>query len=130
MRQGPFEDLAVNSPIRTSHPAPFDGLRLTAALCMLGAGLMHLMIVPEHAERAPAHAWFFAVSGIVQLAWGAVGWRRTRPALLERLLGSGDRRNPLADRQRGQEPPAPGAAGTGKTLAGRENAASYGKDCL
>jgi len=48
---------------------------------MLGAGLMHLMIVPEHAEHAPAHAWFFGVSGIVQIAWGAVGWRRTRPAL-------------------------------------------------
>ena len=60
---------------------PLDALRLTAALCMLGAGLMHLMIVPEHAEHAPAHAWFFAASGIVQIAWGAVGWRRTRPAL-------------------------------------------------
>jgi hypothetical protein len=42
---------------------------------------MHLMIVPEHAEHAPAHAWFFAVSGILQIAWGAVGWRRTHPAL-------------------------------------------------
>jgi len=60
---------------------PLDPLRLTAALCMLGAGLMHLMIVPDHAEHAPAHAWFFAVSGILQIAWGAVGWRRTRPAL-------------------------------------------------
>ena len=48
---------------------------------MVGAGLMHLMIVPEHAEHAPAHAWFFAVSGVLQIAWGTLGWRRTRPAL-------------------------------------------------
>lgn len=71
----------MNSPTGTSRPAPFDALRLTAALCMLGAGLMHLMIIPEQAEHAPAHAWFFAAAGVVQIAWAAVGWRRSRPAV-------------------------------------------------
>ncbi|HSB88801.1 MAG TPA: hypothetical protein VLD63_02125 [Anaerolineales bacterium] len=65
----------------TTRPAPFDTLRLTAALSMLGAGLMHLMILPEHFDHAPAHAWFFAVVGILQLGWSAIAWRPTRKAV-------------------------------------------------
>jgi hypothetical protein len=45
---------------------------------MAGAGLMHLLILPEHFEHAPAHGWFFAAAGVVQIAWAAVGWRRGR----------------------------------------------------
>jgi len=71
----------MTAPLTSPHVQPWDAFRLTAALCMVGAGLMHLMIVPEHAEQAPAHAWFFAVTGVLQIAWGAVGWRRTRPVL-------------------------------------------------
>jgi hypothetical protein len=54
-------------------------LRVTAALCMAGAGLMHLLILPEHFEHAPAHGWFFAAAGAVQLAWAAFGWRKGHP---------------------------------------------------
>jgi len=71
----------MSAPSSLSRATPFDTLRLTAALSMLGAGLMHLMIVPEHVEHAPAHGWFFAVAGVVQIAWSAVGWRRTRRAV-------------------------------------------------
>jgi hypothetical protein len=70
-----------------SRAVPLDWLRVTAALCMMGAGLMHLMIVPEHAEHAPAHGWFFAAAGVAQLAWAAIGWRRTR--LIVDIAGMG-----------------------------------------
>ncbi len=78
---GRDEKGAMSGASNTSRTASFDTLRLSAALSMLGAGLMHLMIVPEHVDHAPAHGWFFAAAGAVQIAWSALGWRRTRRAV-------------------------------------------------
>ncbi|HET7009252.1 MAG TPA: hypothetical protein VFI11_00630 [Anaerolineales bacterium] len=55
-----------------------DIARLTASLCMVGAGLMHFLILPEHVEHATGHAWFFAIAGALQVVWGAIGWRANR----------------------------------------------------
>jgi hypothetical protein len=71
----------ITPPPGTGRPAPFDTPHLTAALSMLGAGLMHLMILPEHFDHAPAHAWFFAVAGVLQIGWSAIAWRPTHKAV-------------------------------------------------
>lgn len=40
------------------------------------AGIIHLVIVPEHWEHAPAHGLFFLIVGILQIVWGVTIWRR------------------------------------------------------
>jgi hypothetical protein len=67
-----------SQPALASQVHQADLARLTAALCMAGAGLMHLLILPEHFEHAPAHGWFFAAAGVAQIGWAAVGWRPGR----------------------------------------------------
>jgi hypothetical protein len=40
------------------------------------AGVIHLVIIPEHWEHAPAHGLFFLIVGIFQIVWGVAVWRK------------------------------------------------------
>lgn len=51
---------------------------LLAAAAVAAAGIIHLIVVPEHWEHAPAHALFFIAVGLIELAWAVVVvWRPT-----------------------------------------------------
>jgi hypothetical protein len=52
-----------------------------SALMTILAGIIHLWVVPEHLEHAPAHGIFFLIAGIAQIVWGIVVWRRPSEAL-------------------------------------------------
>lgn len=39
------------------------------------AGIIHIWIVPQHWEHAPAHGLLFLMVGIVQILWGIAIWR-------------------------------------------------------
>ena len=58
------------------HTRP-DVLRLWAAFALLGAGLVHLAVVPEHVEVSALHGFFFVVVGTAQLGWGVLAMART-----------------------------------------------------
>ena len=40
------------------------------------AGFIHLWIIPEHWEHAPAHGLFFLIVGVAQIIWGIAVWHR------------------------------------------------------
>ncbi len=48
---------------------------------MIIAGIIHIMIAPAHWQHAPAHGLFFALSGMAQVIWGIVYWRKPTSAL-------------------------------------------------
>lgn len=56
-----------------------------AALGMLIGAVIHLWIMPEHLQHAPAHGIFFGVLGIAQLIW--VGWWLWQPGVQKARLG-------------------------------------------
>jgi cytochrome c peroxidase len=59
-------------------------------ICLLVAGAIHLLIVPEHFAHAPAHGLLFGAIGLAQLGYVGLWWRRFGPALrLPGLLLSG-----------------------------------------
>lgn len=39
------------------------------------AGVIHLIVVPEHWGHAPAHGLFFAFAGVAQIVWSVAAWR-------------------------------------------------------
>ena len=47
-----------------------------STIATIVAGVIHLVIIPEHWEHAPAHGIFFLVVGIVQIVWGIAIWRK------------------------------------------------------
>jgi hypothetical protein len=47
----------------------------SAAMTVL-AGAIHLWIVPQHWEHAPAHGLLFLIVGIAQILWGIAVWRQ------------------------------------------------------
>ena len=47
-----------------------------SAVATIGAGVIHLVIVPEHWAHAPAHGLFFLLVGILQIVWGIAVWRK------------------------------------------------------
>jgi len=47
-----------------------------SALATGVAGAIHLWIIPEHWEHAPAHALFFLLVGIIQIVWSYFVWRQ------------------------------------------------------
>lgn len=51
------------------------------------AGVIHLWIVPEHWRHSQAHAVFFLLVGVVQIAWGVAVWRRPSTRLY--YIGAG-----------------------------------------
>jgi hypothetical protein len=68
---------------KKSTPAALDlGGKIVVFLFLL-AGIIHLVIVPHHWEHAPAHGIFMAVSGMVEIAWAIVFYRRPVKAVAE-----------------------------------------------
>lgn len=47
-----------------------------SALATILAGVIHLVIIPEHWAHAPAHGLFFLLVGILQIGWGIAVWRK------------------------------------------------------
>jgi hypothetical protein len=47
-----------------------------SALASILAGVIHLVIIPEHWSHAPAHGLFFLLVGLLQIGWGVVVWRK------------------------------------------------------
>ncbi|MEX1248996.1 MAG: hypothetical protein WEA61_10995 [Anaerolineales bacterium] len=44
-------------------------MKTIASLALGFAGLIHLVLAPEHYAHAPAHGLFFALAGVAELAW-------------------------------------------------------------
>lgn len=40
------------------------------------AGLIHLVLAPQHFEHAPAHGIFFVIAGIIEVFWAFLFWKR------------------------------------------------------
>lgn len=40
------------------------------------AGLIHLVLAPQHFEHAPAHGMFFVIVGIIEVIWAILFWKR------------------------------------------------------
>jgi hypothetical protein len=59
-----------------AHALPNQRLSHAAALLMIAAGVIHLALLPAHWAHAPAHGLFFALAGLLQIAWGIAVWRR------------------------------------------------------
>jgi len=49
--------------------------KLLAVITIACAGIVHLMIAPNHFEHAFAHGLFFGVVGVVQIIWAMFFWR-------------------------------------------------------
>jgi hypothetical protein len=47
-----------------------------SAVMTIIAGIIHLVLVPEHVEHAPAHGLFFLLAGLAQIVWGIMVWRQ------------------------------------------------------
>ncbi len=56
-------------------------LLAVSVLMMILAGGIHLWLVPEHLEHAPAHGIFFLLVGIAQIVWSIVVWRKPSETL-------------------------------------------------
>ena len=46
-----------------------------SAIATIAAGIIHLVIIPDHWVHAPAHGLFFLIIGILQIVWGVAVWR-------------------------------------------------------
>jgi hypothetical protein len=46
-----------------------------ASITIAFAGLVHAFLAPEHFAHAPAHGIFFAVVGVLEIAWAYLFWR-------------------------------------------------------
>jgi len=44
-------------------------IKRLASLAIGAAGLIHLVLAPEHYAHAPAHGIFFALAGIAEILW-------------------------------------------------------------
>ncbi len=55
---------------------PTKNLLTWSASATVLAGVLHLVIVPEHWAHAPAHGLFFLIVGILQIVWGVLVWRQ------------------------------------------------------
>lgn len=47
-----------------------------SAIATIVAGIIHLIIIPEHWSHAPAHGLFFLIVGVLQIGWGIAIWRK------------------------------------------------------
>jgi cytochrome c peroxidase len=63
-------------------------MRWISLILLSCAGIIHLLIAPDHFSHAPAHGMFFAVVGLVQLTWAIIGIvRRDRMSLAQYTTG-------------------------------------------
>jgi hypothetical protein len=46
-----------------------------AVVAIAFAGLVHLIVAPEHYAHSPAHGIFFVISGIAEIGWAFAYWR-------------------------------------------------------
>ena len=51
-----------------------------AAICVVFAGLVHLLSAPQHLEHV-GHALFLILAGVTEVAWGLAFWRKPSAAL-------------------------------------------------
>jgi hypothetical protein len=77
INNGPLEPNTVNRNKLVALSALMTGM----------AGVIHLWIVPEHWRHSQAHAVFFLLVGVVQIAWGVAVWRRPSTRLY--YIGAG-----------------------------------------
>lgn len=56
-------------------------LTVWAALLIGLAGVIHIVITPQHWAHAPAHGLLFAVVGIGEIVWSIAAWRRLWPTI-------------------------------------------------
>ncbi len=56
-------------------------LKIIPVITFAIAGLIHLLMAPEHYGHAPAHGLFFVVVGILEILWAFLYWRRPTPRL-------------------------------------------------
>jgi hypothetical protein len=69
--------------VEKSSPGALDLGGKIAVVFFLLAGIIHLVIIPQQWEHAPAHGIFMAVSGIVEIGWAIVFYRRPSKAFAE-----------------------------------------------
>lgn len=50
-------------------------LRFGAAALMIAAGVIHLLITPQHWSHAPVHGLVMALIGVLEIGWGLAYWR-------------------------------------------------------
>lgn len=83
---------AAPTPVALSRPiqgtASVRGLAVyLAAGLSVAAAALHLILAPDHAEHAPAHALTFIALAVLQLTWAALFlWRPQRWTLLAGLV--------------------------------------------
>jgi len=58
-----------------------NGIVIGVAAFITIAGLVHLMIAPQHWAHAPAHGLLFAIAGVAEMLWGIAFWRRPSATL-------------------------------------------------
>jgi hypothetical protein len=58
-----------------------------ASLSLAFAGIIHLVLAPQHFSHAPAHGIFFAVAGVAQIIWAYAFWRKPTERLYYVGLG-------------------------------------------
>lgn len=46
-----------------------------AVIAISIAGLIHILVAPEHYAHSPAHGIFFVLAGLAELVWAFVYWR-------------------------------------------------------
>jgi drug/metabolite transporter (DMT)-like permease len=62
------EEMMENPPARSR-------LTVLAGVLIGLAGVIHILITPQHWAHAPAHGLLFAVVGVAEMAWAVVVWR-------------------------------------------------------
>jgi hypothetical protein len=64
------EETAMKVVSRANHTTDRTGdLQVLLALCSIGAGVIHLAVVPEHLEEDRVFGVFFIVTAGLQIAW-------------------------------------------------------------
>jgi hypothetical protein len=64
------------------HPTTRAGVRAALAAAALGAGAIHLSVVPEHLREFPLLGLGFVIAAAAQLLWAALVLRLDTPRLL------------------------------------------------
>lgn len=75
MSQAKVDQAQINHGHLEPNTANRNQLVALSALTTGLAGVIHLWIIPEHWEHSRAHALFFLLVGVAQIAWGVAVWR-------------------------------------------------------
>jgi hypothetical protein len=66
-----------------TNPGALDLSGKIVVILFLLAGIIHLVIVPQQWGHAPAHGIFMAVSGLLEIGWAVLFYRRPTKAVAE-----------------------------------------------